>query len=123
MDSSLVLSRATAKLGHLREAGVRHFGHEDSKAESVLDVILLEALPHGTVGAEHGPVVGHLDHSRLSRIRVVVLTPFAVIERETIDVVLRTPRAGTVGFSEGVKFLSKRIQGMPGRILETFQKR
>ena len=59
-----VLSRFRAARSSSENAGgIGHLGNEDSRAEAVLDVVLLEALPHGSVGAEQRPVVGYLHPS------------------------------------------------------------
>ena len=65
LDAGLVVGRTLAELGHLGEAGVGHLGNEDTAGESVLDVVLTEALAHGTIGAQHRPVVGYPHHARL----------------------------------------------------------
>ena len=122
-DAGFVLGRAAAKLRHLREAGVGHLGHEDATRQSVLYVVLLEALPQGAVGAQHGPVVGHLHHTALGRIAVVVLTPLALVERQAIDVVFRRPRPGAVGLAQRVEFLAKGVEGVVLRVLESLQQR
>ena len=49
LNASLILSGTTAKLGHLLERRVGHLGHENTRGETVLDVVLLEALAHSSV--------------------------------------------------------------------------
>ena len=67
-DSCFVLSRTVAELRHLRERGIGHFGNEDSRTETIFYIVRFETLPHGSVCAEHCPVVGNIHHSRLRSI-------------------------------------------------------
>ena len=76
-DARFILCRAPAELRHLREAGVWHFCHQYARRQTILDIVCLEALPHGAIGAQHGPIIGHVHHAALCRIAVVVLSPLA----------------------------------------------
>ena len=123
LNAGLVGGRTLAELGHLLERRVGHLSQHHTTRKTILDVVGLETLPQRTVRAEHRPVVGHVHHARLGLIRVVVLSPFAPVERKTIDVVLRRPRASTVRLPKRVQFLSKTKQGVAARVLETLQER
>ena len=76
------------KGGHRGKSRVGHLGYDDSRRKTVLDVLTLEALAKGSVCSEDGPVVAHIDHSALGLVGVVVLTPFIVVEGQTVDVIL-----------------------------------
>ena len=94
--SCLILSRALAEFRHLRERGVRHFGHQNSRRKSVFNVVRLEALPHGPVRAEHRPIIRDIHDSGLCGIRVIVLSPLTEVKAQTVNIVFATPRASTI---------------------------
>ena len=123
LNARFILSRAPPELRHLLERGVGHLCHEDARGQTVLDIVLLEALAHGSVGAQHRPVICHVHHARLCLVGVVVLSPLAMVEAQTIDVILRRPRAGSVGLAKRVEFFSKGVERMPAGVLEPLQER
>ena len=123
LNLCLILCLATTILRHLRKRRVGHLCHQHTRGKAVLDVVLLETLAKGAVGAQHRPVIGHAYHSRLSLVGVVVLTPLAVVEAHAVDVVLRTPRAGTIRLPQRVQLLAERVQAMAVGILEALQQR
>ena len=110
-------------LRNLRETGVGHFRHEYTTCQTVLHIFSTEAAVKCSVGAEDGPVVGCVNLARLSLVGVVVLSPLTTIEGQTVDIILGRPIACAIRLQKGVEFLTKRIEGVAWRILETLQQR
>ena len=48
-ETDVILAANEAKLGHLLERRVGHLGHENTRGETVLDIVLLETLAHSSV--------------------------------------------------------------------------
>ena len=49
------------------------------------------------------------------------MSPLASVEAQSVDVVLRAPRAGSVGLAQRVQLFAERIDGVPLRVLEPLQ--
>ena len=98
-------------------------GEEHAPRHAVLHAVRPEALVHCASCAQNGPVVRHVRHPALGVVAVVVLSPFAVVETESVDVVLARPRPGAVGLAQRVQFLSEGEEVLPLAPLESLQER
>ena len=122
-DGLGVAVTAILEHGHRSEGRVGHLADDDTGRKSVLDVLALEALAQGSVGAEDGPVVAHADHAALSLVRVVVLAPLVVVEGEAVDVIFRRPRARAVGLAQCVELRAELVERVALRVLQSLQER